>query len=137
MTASSYSEYYGGLPGARSGLVNLALFIGDDYLVSNNRNLTWTTSIPSGTTIAGSEVELTFVQGSGACTPFEITFTGTITAAASAGYAVVSFEMAAALTATIPVGEYTWFVTWIGDDEERITKIYNRQLVNWKEQEAA
>lgn len=122
--------------GAKAGTIQLPLIIGDDYLATNGRNLSWTVSIPPGTTVAGSSAKLHFVQASGSCTAFEIEITGTITAGAS-GYAVMSFDMTDTQTATITPGEYFWFVEWIGDAGEVITKVYNNQLVLWKEKVAA
>ena len=117
--------------GAKSGTIQLALIVGDDYLATNGRSLSWPVTVPTGTTIGGSSCELRFIQASGACTPFEITFDGSITVG-DAGFAVLSFDMPSAETVTIVPGEYEFFVMWIGDDDEEITKVYNRQLVKWK-----
>jgi hypothetical protein len=75
------------------------------------------------------------VRASGSCTEFEIEITGTITAA-DTGYATLTFSMTDTQTATIPAAEYFWFVEWIGDAGEVITKVYNRQLVRWREKAA-
>ncbi len=140
MVASSYAEYYGGgaLPavaqeGARSGYILIELFIGDDYTGASA--LPWTVSIPDSATIGGSTCVLKFVQASDACTPFEIEFTGTLSAAAD-GYATLTFEMLSVDTSTIIEGEYFFFVTWVTDASLVITKVFNRQLVNWKSKDA-
>ena len=140
MVASSYAEYYGGgvLPavaqeGARSGEILIELFIGDDYTGASA--LPWTVAIPDAATIDGSSCVLKFVQASSACTPFEIEFSGALTAAAD-GYATLTFAMLSAETATITEGEYFFFVTWITDSGLVITKVFNRQLVNWKSKDA-
>lgn len=147
--AGNYApNYYGGgggssgavanvpTEGAKANTIQLPLVVGDDYLAANGRFLSWTVSIPTGTTVAASSAKLRFVQASGSCDPFEIEITGTI-AAGSVGFAVMSFSMTDTQTATIPPGEYFWFVEWIGDAGEVITKVYNNQLVFWKSKAAA
>jgi len=123
-------------PVSLSGSINSPLFIGDDYLSSNGRAFTWTVSIPTATTVAGSSCALKFVKASGECTAFEVVFTGVISAAAS-GFATLTFSPTDTETATIPPGEYMWFVTWVGDNGEQITKSYSRSIVHWKAKEAA
>ncbi len=140
MVASSYAEYYGGgttagviQNGAKTGEIVIPLIIGDDYLESNNRSLDWIVAIPSGTTVAGSTCRLTFVKAAG-CYSFDIVFTGTVTLTGSD--ATLSFDMPSADTSTVIEGEYFFFVEWLGDAGEQITKIFNRQLVNWKNKAA-
>jgi hypothetical protein len=116
--------------GARSGEIAYDLFIGDDYLASNGRSLTWTVPIPPGTTVDGSTCRLTFKQVSGSCEPFSIAFTGNVSV--SSTEADLDFDMTSVLTATIVEAEYSFFVEWLGDSGEKITKIYNRQIVDWK-----
>jgi len=136
MVASSYAEYYGGqangnvaTTGVKSGMITVPLIIGDDYLAANNRALSWLVDVPAGTTVDGSTARLTFVQASG-YDPFEIVIEGTVELTAGGVY--LQFEISAATTATITEGEYVYFVEWIGDSDEQITKVTNRQLVNWK-----
>lgn len=140
MVASSYAEYYGGgavstvsQEGARSGEILIELIIGDDY--SGASALSWTVSIPDAATIGGSTCVLKFVQASSACTPFEIEFAGVLSAAAD-GYATLTFAMLNVDTSTITEGEYFFFVTWITDAGLVVTKVFNRQLVNWKSKDA-
>jgi hypothetical protein len=116
--------------GAKSGQIIIDLFIGDDYLASNGRSLVWPVTVPPSTTIPGSSCVLRFTRCSGTCEPFEIEFVGTITD--DDGDAELSFDMPNHETATIPVGEYFFFVEWIGDSGEVITKVFNRQIVSWK-----
>lgn len=124
-----------GTPNAVTGLITLPLIVGDDYLAANGRSLHWYVAIPLGTTIGASSTLLRFVQASGSCDPFEIEITGTITPSLD-GYAALSFDLTDTQTATIPPGEYFWFVEWVGDAGEVITKVYNRQLVIWKSKDA-
>lgn len=142
--AGNYApNYYGGgtiivnvpTEGAKAGTIQLPLVVGDDYLATNGRSLSWTVAIPTGTTVAASSAKLRFVQASGSCNPFEIEITGTITAG-SEGFAVMAFSMTDTQTETIPPGEYFFFVEWIGDAGEVITKFYNNQLVSWKSKAA-
>jgi hypothetical protein len=124
-----------GTPGAVTGLITLPLIIGDDYLEVNGRSLHWYVYTPLGTTVGASSTTLRFVQASGACYPFEIEISGTITQSID-GISALSFDLTDIQTATIPPGEYFWFVEWLGDAGEVITKVYNRQLVIWKSKEA-
>lgn len=107
------------------------LIVGADYLDSNDNAVVVTMLIPEGTTIAGSECTLKFVQASGSCDPFEIEFEGVLAAGAE-GYATLTFDLPKADTATITEGEYYPIVTWVGDAGEIIRPEIRSKLVTWK-----
>ena len=116
--------------GANAGDILIELIIGDDYLATNGRSFDWTVAQPPGTTAAASTCTLTFRLASG-CSAFSISIAGTVTDE-GLGTAKLSFDITDTQSATIPVGEYFFFVTMTGDAGQVITKVFTEQLVLWR-----
>lgn len=99
------------------------LIIGDDYLAANGREIYWTFTKPTGTTIASSTCKLGFkrvVVVDGVSTTYELVVTGTVTDAGS-GNVKCSFDITKTQSAKLTEGDYDWSLEYIGDAGEEIT----------------
>ena len=123
------------IPVTAQGQITGPLYVGDDYLTANGRQLDWTIALPTGFVAATATCKfgMIFEDESGVS---EFNVSGTV-ADVGGGNVRLRFELPRATTGTLKAGYHRWSTEIVSATGVEVTAVAysDRKLVEWREKQ--